>query len=84
MLIDNVDVIFIIIISLDSDKVSMYGYMVESIIVMLNGIIYIFIWLKLVVEVSGVDKSVVDINEIWVLFDWNGVDNYCNILLDVE
>ncbi|EEN1405462.1 exotoxin [Salmonella enterica] len=81
---DNVDVIFTTITSPDSDKASMYGHMVESTTATLNGITYTFTRPKLAAEASGADKSVVDTNETWALFDWNGADNHCNILPDAE
>lgn len=77
-------VIFTTITSPDSDKASMYGHMVESTTAMLNGITYTFTRPKLAAEASGADKSVVDTNETWALFDWNGADNHCNILPDAE
>lgn len=77
-------VIFTTITSPDSDKASMYGHMVESTTATLNGITYTFTRPKLAAEASGADKSVVDTNETWALFDWNGVDNHCNILPDAE
>ncbi len=81
---DNVDVIFTTITSPDSDKASMYGHMIESATATLNGITYTFTRPKLAAEASGADKSVVDTNETWALFDWNGADNHCNILPDAE
>lgn len=81
---DNVDVIFTTITSPDSDKASMYGHMIESTTATLNGITYTFTRPKLAAEASGADKSVVDTNETWALFDWNGADNHCNILPDAE
>lgn len=77
-------VIFTTITSPDSDKASMYGHMIESATATLNGITYTFTRPKLAAEASGTDKSVVDTNETWALFDWNGADNHCNILPDAE
>ncbi|EBY6259676.1 hypothetical protein D5O62_12950 [Salmonella enterica subsp. enterica serovar Warnow] len=79
----NVDVIFTTITSPDSDKASMYGYMVESTTATLNGTTYTFTRPKLAAETSG-NSTVVDTNETWALFTWSGADNHCDILPDAE
>lgn len=80
---DNVDVIFTTITSPDSDKASMYGHMVESTTATLNGTTYTFTRPKLAAEVKG-NSSVVDTNETWALFTWDGADNHCDVLPDAE
>ncbi|EAO2687930.1 hypothetical protein E2X65_22885 [Salmonella enterica] len=80
----SVDVIFTTLTSPDSELASMYGHMPETSSTTLNGVTYTFTRPKLAAETGGTQGTVVDNNETWAQFNWDGADNHCAILPDAE
>ncbi|MFP2832434.1 adhesion domain-containing protein [Citrobacter portucalensis] len=76
----DVDVIFTVLTSPNSDQANMYGHMPESTSADLNGITYNFTRPKLAVEASEDTQSIDANNETWAQFTWSGADSHCPIL----
>ncbi|WP_161538021.1 adhesion domain-containing protein [Escherichia albertii] len=68
-------VIFTVLTSPDAPEASMWGHMADTV----EAYGYTFSRPKLAAEASH-DGTVVDRNETWSTFTWNGADNHCAIL----
>lgn len=78
------DVIFTVITSPDAAEANMYGHMLESETVDLDGVTYTFTRPKLAAEAADKNGTVEDTNETWAQFTWRGADSHCNILPDAQ